>query len=94
MKNSELISLLQNLDPDADVLDGEERDITQVLDWVGNTIMIESDYKEMIQLGKPIINEAYEKEVNEARNNFQKQREAQLNDLDDKLIDILTGKRK
>lgn len=91
MKNSELISLLQNLDPDADVLDGEERDITQVLDWVGNTIMVESDYK---KYAVAKLSPAQEKEVNDAWDNFQKIREKQLAKEDDLLIDILTGKRK
>lgn len=90
MKNSELIDLLQNLNPDANVLDGEERDITQVLDWVGNTIMIESDYKKYV-VAK--LSFEQEKEVNDAWDNFQKMREKQLTEQDDLLIDILTGKR-
>lgn len=45
MRKSELIKLLNDIDGDPEVLDGEERPIIQVLDWVGNTIMIESDYK-------------------------------------------------
>ena len=45
MTVQEMIDKLKTLDPAADVLDGEERDITQVIEWVGNTVMIESDYK-------------------------------------------------
>lgn len=46
MKKSELIKLLNDIDgDDPEILDGEERPITMVLDWIGNTIMIESDYK-------------------------------------------------